>query len=284
MESAAATATSMGRTWPVYPKRIALAAAFVLLASCSGGGGSSGGASPAPPAPPPPPPSSSTLLDTADETAAFLMKGSFGASFSEIEATVGQDRTDWLQAEFSKPPTLLVPRLTARVDQGETLTLDDHSHLFWESMITADDQLRQRMVFALSQIVVASDGAGGSDTRSTAYYIDVLSENAFGNYRDVLEGVTFTPVMSRWLTYLRNRKGDPVTGRMPDENCAREIMQLFSIGLIELNMDGTPRLDASGQAIETYDNDDVIGLARVFTGLSFKGTSFGSTNGKAPDA
>ena len=82
-------------------------------------------------------------------------------------------------------------------------------------------------------------------------------------------------MMARYLTYLRNRKGNPKIGRAPDENYAREIMQLFTIGLVELEMDGTPRRDADGGLIETYDNDDIVGLARDFTGLSLKGAGFG---------
>jgi uncharacterized protein (DUF1800 family) len=129
------------------------------------------------------------------------------------------------------------------------------------------------MAFALSQILVYSD-AENSDQPMRAYYQDVLIQNAFGNYRDLLEEVTYSPAMGEWLTYRGNRKGDPRKGRMPDENYAREVLQLFSIGLVELNMDGSPKLDAQGQQIETYSNADIEGLARVFTGLSWAGGEF----------
>ena len=129
------------------------------------------------------------------------------------------------------------------------------------------------MAFALSQIVVYSDAAD-NDQLMRGYYQDILIRNALGNYRELLDEVTYSPAMAEWLTYMRNRKGDPNTGRMPDENYAREILQLFSIGLVDLNLDGTPRLDAQGQQIETYSNDDIIGLARVFTGLAHAGGNF----------
>ena len=112
------------------------------------------------------------------------------------------------------------------------------------------------MAFALSQILVYSDAADG-DQPMRAFYQDILIRNAFGNYRDLLEEVTYSSAMGEWLTYRGNRKGDPSRGRMPDENYAREILQLFSIGLIELNRDGSPKLDAQGQQIETYTNADI---------------------------
>ncbi|MEM6626660.1 MAG: DUF1800 family protein, partial [Pseudomonadota bacterium] len=98
----------------------------------------------------------------------------------------------------------------------------------------------------------------------------------FGNYRQLLQDVTYSPLMAEYLTYLRNRKGNPNTGRMPDENYARELLQLFTIGLVELNMDGTSKVGPDGTVAETYTNEDVVGLARVFTGLGAKGTSFNS--------
>ncbi|MEM9054839.1 MAG: DUF1800 family protein, partial [Pseudomonadota bacterium] len=166
-------------------------------------------------------------------------------------------------------PTLLAqPR-----DSRGNLERNRVDELYWDHIITANDQVRQRMAFALSQIVVYSDSAK-DDQLMRGYYQDIMIRNAFGNYRDLLEEVTYSPAMGEWLTYLGNRKGDPSKGRMPDENYAREILQLFSIGLIELNLDGTPKLDGQNQQIETYTNDDVIGLARVFTGLSYAGGEF----------
>ena len=99
-----------------------------------------------------------------------------------------------------------------------------------------------------------------------AEYWDVLCRQGFGTYRDLLEALSVNPAMGSFLSTRDNKKEDPTTGRLPDENYAREVMQLFSIGLYELNLDGTVKRSANGQPIETYTSDDVSNLARVFTG------------------
>ena len=113
-------------------------------------------------------------------------------------------------------------------------------------------------------------------------FYDIFVRNAFGNYYDVLREVTFHPVMGRYLSHIGNQKADPAINRYPDENYAREVMQLFSIGLWELNTDGTRTLDASGRPIPTYHNRDITELARVLTGLWFGGQAWGV--GSAADA
>ena len=140
------------------------------------------------------------------------------------------------------------------------------------------DQLRQRTTWALSQILVVSDiqgAAGVPGIPALGNYYDLLSLHAFGNFTELLTAVTFHPLMASWLTYVDNEKAklakDGVTElRLPDENYAREILQLFSIGLEELNIDGTPKLDAKGQRIPTYTQEDVRQLSRVFTGLRYR--------------
>ncbi len=156
------------------------------------------------------------------------------------------------------------------------------TELFWINAITGEDQLRQRMAFALSQILVVSGSEGSLLFElpfTMAHYQDILADNAFGNYRDLLEEVTYSPAMGLYLTYFQNRKEDPATGRMPDENYAREVMQLFSIGLVELEMDGSVKTDGSGTPLETYTNRDVTGLAKVFTGFSYDGPRFEPEDG-----
>lgn len=167
-------------------------------------------------------------------------------------------------------------------EEGELSFVDSISPnlAFWVNAISAPDQVRQRMTFALSQILVISNSGGEflSDTPpAVAYYQDILANNALGNYRDLLEAVTYSPAMGYYLTYLANKKGDVTTGRVPDENYARELMQLFTIGLVELNLDGTAKTDANGDAIETYTNADITGLARVFTGLATQCGDFEDT-------
>jgi uncharacterized protein (DUF1800 family) len=144
---------------------------------------------------------------------------------------------------------------------------------FWMQAVRGPDQLRQRTVLALSQIFVISDVNSALTSRTDAHasYLDMLSRNAFGNFRQLLEQVSTHPSMGHYLSHFRNEREDPVTGRIPDENYAREVMQLFSIGLWQLNQDGTRRRDGNGNYIPTYMQDDVSGLARVFTGWSWAG-------------
>jgi uncharacterized protein (DUF1800 family) len=227
----------------------------------------------------------STAFDTEQSTARFLTQATFGPTDEDMTQLTGTDASDWFQAEIAKPATLNLPAVQAIIaDDIATNPSGDRTFLsfsapgivFWRNAIQADDQLRQRMAFALSEILVISTTMDELliFPEAVGYYQDVLTRNAFGNYRDLLEEVTYSPAMGYFLTYLQNQRGDPASGRVPDENYAREIMQLFSIGLVELNPDGTPRRDGAGDAIETYTNDDITGLARVFTGLSLEGPNF----------
>ena len=263
-----------------FPKASIIVATSLFLAACGGGGGGSsvppgtpgsgggsggGGTPPAEPA---------SKIDSETEASRFLARATFGGTKSEIAALNGDDAADWLATQFSRSTSLTLPDLLAQPRDAEgRLSSQRVNELYWDHIVGANDQVRQRMAFALSQILVYSDAAD-SDQPMRAFYQDILIRNAFGNYRDLLEEVTFSPAMGEWLTYRGNRKGDASKGRMPDENYAREVLQLFSIGLIELNMDGSPKLDAQGQQIETYTNEDIEGLARVFTGLSWSGGDF----------
>jgi uncharacterized protein (DUF1800 family) len=144
---------------------------------------------------------------------------------------------------------------------------------FWYQAVRGPDQLRQRTALALSEIFVVSDinSAITEEKAAHASYLDMLSRNAFGNFRQLLEQVATHPAMGHYLSHFRNQREDAATGRIPDENFAREVMQLFTIGLWQLNQDGTRRRDANGNFIPTYGQDDVAGLARVFTGWSWNG-------------
>lgn len=183
--------------------------------------------------------------------------------------------------EFQKPASYNLPFVIDYALRPEYLTdkivtfhgAQAPTHSFWMNAIGGDDQLRQRTAFALSQIFVISGSEMASQQlfnrpTAVAHFQDILVDNAFGNFRDLLEDVTYSPAMGIYLTYLRSEKADPNTGRMPDENYAREIMQLFTIGLNELNPDGTLKLDGNGKPIETYSIADIPEMAKVFTGLS----------------
>jgi uncharacterized protein (DUF1800 family) len=143
------------------------------------------------------------------------------------------------------------------------------------SFVPSNDQLRQKMTWALSQVMVVSAADGNTYYwgRAFARYADVLQENSFGNFRGLIEGVTRNPAMGAYLTYMYNRREDPATGSIPDQNYAREVMQLFTIGLWELNPDGSRRLDANGQPIPTYSQSDIVGASRVLTGFAPQGAS-----------
>jgi uncharacterized protein (DUF1800 family) len=143
---------------------------------------------------------------------------------------------------------------------------------FYQQALQADDQLRQRTAFALSQIfVVSMVDLANERAESVASYYDMLGSNAFGNFRTLLQDVAMHPAMGQYLSHLKNRQEDLLVGRVPDQNFAREIMQLFSIGLQQLNTDGTLKLDGNGAPIETYSTADIEGLSSVFTGFSWYG-------------
>ncbi|MHA7900634.1 MAG: DUF1800 domain-containing protein [Henriciella sp.] len=227
----------------------------------------------------------STAFATEEATSLFLSQATFGPTPDDISTLTGTSPSAWIVAEFNKAPSLNLDYVLSEITEPGARDTDGQlsyekrntpTFSFWINAIEGDDQLRQRMAFALSQILVISHAEGNflfEVPNTVAHYQDILVRNAFGNYRDLLEEVTYSPAMGEYLTYLQNIKGDPATGRMPDENYAREVMQLFSIGLVELEQDGDV-VTNNGVPVETYDNDDVTGLAKVFTGLSLSGGEF----------
>jgi uncharacterized protein (DUF1800 family) len=147
---------------------------------------------------------------------------------------------------------------------------------FARAAIQGSDQLRQRVAFALSQILVTSRRDANLENKclGMADYYDIFVRHAFGNYEDVLMEVTMHPVMGRYLSHVGNQKADPSINRYPDENYAREVMQLFTVGLWQLNPDGS-RVLVSGQPVPTYSNEEITQLARVMTGFWFGGDNWG---------
>lgn len=261
--------------------RSAIAVAIcVLAASCSGGGsGNSGTPPPEGGTPPPPDPAPTGAFATANSTSRFLTMATFGPRPDDVAALTGTSASAWVRREFEKPASLYLDGVQDYYERGtrqQGMLADGFDQgattwVFWRHAVHADDQLRQRMVFALSQILVVSNASGGLlgiFPQTLGYYQNILTRNAFGNYRDLLEEVTYSPAMAEYLTYLGNQKADPQTGRVPDENYAREILQLFTVGLVALNPDGTPQTGGDGEPIEIYDNGDITELAKVFTGLS----------------
>lgn len=242
---------------------LALLVSIVLTSACSGSDTSVpliGAGAVSPP---------TGLFETKAYTQRFLHRASFGATMDQLEELTGTSASIWFETQLSIPATEYLKAIQAEYLTANTLPSRRRYELLIDAAIAGDDQLRQRLMFALSQMfVVSNEGPLRNRPERIAFFQDILSRNALGNYRDLLQEVTYSPAMSIYLTYLANEKGDLVSGRVPDENYARELLQLFTIGLHEINMDGTRKLDTNGNAIETFDNDDITGLARVFTGLS----------------
>lgn len=222
--------------------------------------------------PPPPPAALPGATPTLAEATRFLNQATFGASPSTAAALRAQGYAGWLDAQRPLPATYLLPAVQAR--RAELIARDGNDdwqgplqQAWWQHALLAPDQLRQRVAWALSQILVVSqEGALAGDHEPAAAYYDLLLTHALGDYRTLLGEVTRSPAMGVYLSMMRNQKPNPETGQRPDENYAREIMQLFTIGLNELHPDGTLRLDAEGLPIPTYTQDDIAGLAHVFTG------------------
>lgn len=254
------------------PRILALALVAGTLAACGGGGGG-GGSPPSGVSPPPPPP---VVRLSPAETSRFLTQATFGPTATTVEALRDSSFASWISSQIAMPQgasavTYVDQRLTElrATNANATLSANQFYEYFWREAATAEDQLRQRVRFAYSQIFVISMADANVEIRGAASYYDMLGRNAFGNFRTLLEDVTLHPMMGRYLTHLGNQREDPATGRTPDENYAREVMQLMSIGLFELNPDGTVRRDASGNPIPTYTKQDITNLAKVFTGYSW---------------
>jgi len=243
---------------------------FSLLASVSlglaGCGGSSGGA-PQPPPPPPPPPV------TKVEAVQLLQQATFGVEANDIDAVIAQRQEGWIDRQMALPASLHLPFVqSVPPPQFQFQLQADRADIWFRHALHADDQLRQRVAFALSEIMVTSQlGALTNAPFALADYYDILVRNAFGNYRDLIEEVTLSPAMGVYLSMLGNQKPDPALNIRPDENYARELMQLFSIGLVELNLDGS-EVRVGGRPVPTYDQAIIEGFAHVFTGWTWAGS------------
>jgi len=217
-----------------------------------------------------------TLLNPA-QAVRFLKQATFGPKLSEVSALLASslDFEAWIDEQIETPPTFHVDaaaRIAGFSDFQSAFPLGKRhgkGMLWFEVSLNAADQLRQRMAWSLFQIAVLGESGSGNNGAldEWATYYDHYIRNATGNYRDLLQDITLSPKMGRYLTYLNNQKANASGTRQPDENYAREVMQLFTIGLWELNRDGSLKKDNDQQAIPTYDNEDIVELARVFTGL-----------------
>ena len=221
------------------------------------------------------------MMPNTREASRFLAQSTLGAGEALIEEVAAMGISNWLDQQFDMPPTLLGDYYPYMIDQ----VIDDFvaqggnpdefyefsvyfKYAWWQTAMEAEDVLRQRVALALSEIFVVSEESDLYDHGEalTSYY-DMLLENSFENFRFLLYNVTLHPSMGFYLSHLRNPKANPNENIFPDENYAREVMQLFTIGLYELNLDGTPKVDSDGDFIPTYSNYEIREFAKIFTGL-----------------
>ena len=257
-----------------------------------------------------------TIADASDgkpsekAAARFLQQATFGPTPDELARVRALGFTAWIDAQLARPVNLHLPlvrqwQAELPIASGDRavdarVSTEHRIEAFWRQTMRTDadsDPLRQRVAFAFTQIFVVSDrnSSVADDQRGPADYYDVMLRNAFGTYRAFLEDVTRHPNMGQFLSFLRNRKADPAIGRFPDENYAREVLQLLSIGLWLLDRDGSQILSNGttlgpngelipvGEPIPTYGQAQVETLARVFTGLSI-GSRFADPDLEPTDA
>ncbi len=234
------------------------------------------------------------VVASAQDAARLLAQGTFGPTADEIQHVQSVGHQAWIDEQMALPPSLHVDHLSWAMsllgdgfyDFGQdvmgipsvtprTPRVDDRMYTWWTHAMEAPDQLRQRVAFALSEILVVSDRSPALQRypQAVANYYDIMVRNAFGNYRDIMEEVSLSPMMGIYLTIVRSSKANPEAGLLPDENYARELLQLFTIGLHWLNPDGTAQTDGDGDLIPTFGMDEILAFSRVFTGWTFSGSS-----------
>ncbi|MFK7800462.1 MAG: DUF1800 family protein [Anaerolineae bacterium] len=205
----------------------------------------------------------------------FLAQTTLGADINLINYVDNIGIEAWLEEQFNTPQSEILEAIYQIFPVSEIATSSPDRSVFrfalWDALMMGDDLLRQRVALAFSEIFVIStensdlysfgNGIGG--------WYDMLLKHAFGNFRDLLYEVTLSPIMGTFLSHAGNRKTNESQGRFPDENYAREIMQLFTIGLFLLNEDGSLQLDTNGNPIPTYDNSHITEFAKIFTGMTY---------------
>lgn len=200
------------------------------------------------------------------EAARFLQRASFGPTETSIAHLRDIGYVAWIAEQMQKPATFMLP-VTRKHNPPRW---GEHVNSWLEITANSDDQLRQRVAYSLSQFFVTSDQAGlGDEQAALSNYYDILIANSFGNFRELMELVTLSPIMGDYLSMKGNQKPDPENGIRPDENYARELLQLFSIGLVQMQVDGNVLLDENDVPLPTYDQQTVEAFAHVFTGWHF---------------
>ncbi len=253
--------TLTGLAWGKRAAMVAGMAAMLGLGACGGGNSSS----------------NSTREQAAakpandSEAYRFLQQASFGPTPKQVARLKEVGYGPWIDEQFDALPALThvqtVEASAAALNRSDSTRAEDVVYSWWTHAVRDEQaQLRHRVAFALSEIFVVSTSAVGTG-RTVASYMDMLTQKSSSTYRDLLEGVAMHPAMGQYLSHMANVKADG-NGRVPDENFAREVMQLFSIGLYDLDDSAQPKL-VNGKPVESYNANDIKGLARVFTGFSW---------------
>ena len=225
---------------------------------------------------PQPPPSINLSVVNDVDAPRFLTQATFGPTAADIITLQAQGYTTWINNQMALPETS--HRIATDADfaafpaTSQTAAIQQNRQAaWWKISLTAPDQLRQRVAFALSEIFVTSDVASSLNGQADglANYYDLLANDAFGNFRTLLNDLTLSPAMGNYLNMLRNAKANAAKGTNADENYAREVQQLFTIGLNELQPDGTLMLDSSGLPIPTYNQNEIVQTANALTGWGY---------------
>lgn len=234
-----------------------------------------------------------TRVVTPIDASRFLTQASFGPTEDSIAELVELGNLNrWINTQMRLPVSLQLPYVQRRYyaegrAQGRpeedlkryfniNTTTGARHDAWWRNALTAKDQLRQRVAFALSEIFVVSDVDPALQVSQfgMADYYDTLAKHAFANYRDLLEAVTLHPVMGKFLSSVRNERNDPANNKRPDENFARELLQLFSLGINQIKMNGRPWSFGDGKPIPSYAQKDIIEYAKIFTGWNYANLSW----------
>ena len=254
--------------------------AAALLAACGGGGSSSPGSGGLPGAGSGGDPAQSGPASNEDAVR-FLLQAQFSASDADIAAVRSKGYGPWLTGQFDAPAGVtgfawLDSRGYGAVSNATRYYDNSYpgDYMIWNQLMTSSDAVRRRVALALSEYFVVSLTGLDFSWRSHALaaWWDVLCANAFGNFRKLLEDVTLNAAMGVYLNTKGNKKENAASGRAPDENFGREVMQLFTLGLYQLNLDGSVKRGADGSKLETYTQSDISNIARVFTGWDFDQT------------
>jgi uncharacterized protein (DUF1800 family) len=206
---------------------------------------------------------------SAREAARFLDQASWGPTPGMISDVQELGINGWLASQFALNTSTLPSQAILTSQEKPNDNLGPVQAAFFQNTVNGGDQLRQRVAFILSQIWVVSATSGVPDAYAYPPYYSIFQNGAFGNYRDLIKAVTLSPAMGRYLNMANNNKANPTAGTAANENYGRELMQLFTLGLTQLNLNGTPVLDSNNNPVVTYNQAEVTNMAKVVTGWTY---------------